>query len=82
MILKFKKTHPLAKEPYQKYSDDACYDVYAVSKKRIGLFCIKYDIGLAFETPNGHRIDLRSRSSIYKHGFIAIQFHWDSRSAI
>jgi dUTP pyrophosphatase len=68
--IKFKKLHPLAKEPYQKHSTDACFDVYATSKKRIGLFRIKYGIGLAFEISKGYRIDVKSRSSIYKTGLL------------
>ena len=47
--IKYKKTHPLAKEPYQKYDTDACFDIYAVSKEDFGDGRIKYGIGLAFD---------------------------------
>lgn len=71
MQIKYKKLHPLAKEPYQKYPTDACFDVYATSKEILeGGKIIKYGTGLAFEIPKGTRLDLRPRSSIFKTGLI------------
>jgi|SRR5690606_12815732 len=70
MKVKFKKLHPLAKEPYQKYPTDACFDVYATSMDDLGNGIIRYGIGLSFEIPEGTRLDLRPRSSIYKTGLI------------
>ena len=70
MKINFKKLNCLAKLPYKKHHNDACFDVYATSKNRIGLFKIRYGLGLAMEIPNGCRLDVKPRSSIYKTGML------------
>lgn len=49
MKVKFKKTHPDAKEPFKKYNEDFCYDLYATSCEQIAPNVYKYGLGLAFE---------------------------------
>lgn len=49
MKVKIKKTHPNAKEPFKKYKEDFCYDLYAVSCEELAPNVWKYGLGLAFE---------------------------------
>jgi deoxyuridine 5'-triphosphate nucleotidohydrolase len=70
MIIKYKKTNLLAKEPFKTYQEDSCFDVYATSIIDYGDGRIKYGIGLAFDLPQGTRLDIRSRSSIHKTGLM------------
>ena len=70
MVINYKKINSLAKEPFKTYQEDACFDVYATSIKDYGDGRIKYGIGLAFDLPQGTRLDIRSRSSIHKTGLI------------
>lgn len=49
MNIKFKKTHPNAKEPFKKYDDDFGYDLCAVDCEEIAPNVYKYRLGLAFE---------------------------------
>lgn len=48
MKVKIKKLHPDAKIPTKVHESDFCYDVYAVSRKRIGWRTWEYSIGLAW----------------------------------
>lgn len=49
MKVKIKKLDPNAKIPTQAHDKDFCYDVYAVSRKRVKWRTWEYRIGLAFE---------------------------------
>lgn len=44
MKVKFKKTHPDAKEPFKKYNEDFCYDLYATSCEQIAPNVYKYGL--------------------------------------
>lgn len=58
MKVKFKKTHPNAKEPFKKYNEDFCYDLYATSWEELAPNVYKYGLGLAFEIDRNVRQDL------------------------
>lgn len=58
MKVKFKKTHPDAKEPFKKYNEDFCYDLYATSCEQIAPNVYKYGLGLAFEIDRNVQQDL------------------------
>lgn len=49
MKVKYKKLNKLAKEPFKKYPEDFCYDLYATSREEIMPGVFKYGLGLAFE---------------------------------
>ena len=49
MKVKIKKLNSNAKIPTKAHDSDFCYDVYAISRKRIGWRTWEYGIGLAYE---------------------------------
>ena len=68
MKVKFKKTHPNAKEPFKKYNEDFCYDLYAVSCEQIAPNVYKYGLGLAFEIDKeGYTYSIKSAKKLYKN---------------
>lgn len=69
-IVKFKKIDDSAVIPTKANSNDACYDVVATSRHDFKDGRIEYGLGFALELPEGTRLDLRARSSIYKTGLI------------
>lgn len=65
MKVKFKKTHPDAKEPFKKYNEDFCYDLYAVSCEELAPNVYKYRLGLAFEIDKeGYTYSIKSTKKI------------------
>lgn len=70
MQVKIKLLNENAKVPRKAYNTDACYDVYATSRKDYGDGRIEYGLGIALEIPSGTRVDLRPRSSIHKTGLL------------
>lgn len=69
-IVKIKLLHPDAKIPIKAIDNDACYDVFAVSKEEYGDGRIKYGLGISLEIPEYTQVDVRPRSSIHKTGLI------------
>lgn len=68
MKVKFKKTHPDAKEPFKKYNEDFCYDLYATSCEQIAPNVYKYGLGLAFEIDKeGYTYSIKSAKKLYKN---------------
>lgn len=70
-ILKFEKTHELAKLPTKSHEEDAGYDVYSVENVVLKSKTNKMiDVGLKFaDIPSGYWIEPRSRSGLwFKHG--------------
>ncbi len=65
MFIKFKKMNPNATAPKRAHSDDAGYDLVAVSRE-INSDYIEYDTGIAVEIPHGHVGLMFPRSSISK----------------
>lgn len=65
MKVKFKKTHPDAKEPFKKYNEDFCYDLYAVSCEELAPNVWKYKLGLAFEIERGYEKILTDYSNVF-----------------
>lgn len=77
MIVKFKKLHPDAVNPFKTYARDFCYDVVATSKKDLGDGRVEYGLGFALQfkdvcNEDGviYSFDFRARSSIHKTGLI------------
>lgn len=71
--VKIKKTHESAVIPTYGTSGSACFDLTAISMKHIeesGYGYIEYDLGLAFQIPEGHVGLIYPRSSISKTGMI------------
>jgi dUTP pyrophosphatase len=68
--IKVKLLNENSKLPKRFIDNDACYDVYAVSKNDLGDGRIEYGLGLAFEIPENTQLDFRPRSSIHKTGLI------------
>ena len=74
--VKVKKLDPNAKLPVKAHEKDFCYDVVAVSRKRVGWRTWEYKLGLAFEIERNPflanlanvSLDFRPRSSVYKTG--------------
>lgn len=68
MKVKFKKTHPDAKEPFKKYNEDFCYDLYAVSCEELAPNVWKYKLGLAFEIDKeGYTYSIKGAKKLYKN---------------
>lgn len=67
MQIKVKKTHPNAVMPIRGSAGAAGFDLTAVSVKRAADLYI-YDIGLAFEIPEGYFASIFPRSSIFFTG--------------
>lgn len=59
-----------AKAPFRKHSNDAGFDLYALSVEHLGNDVYKYHLGISFEMPYGIWGDVRPRSSVYKTGLI------------
>lgn len=73
MIIKFKKLHKDAKVPQKVHPNDACFDVYATSRKDLGDGRIEYGLGFALQPEDLQaygQFDLRPRSSIHKTGLL------------
>lgn len=76
MRVKIKKTHPDAVIPFKTYDRDFCYDLTAVTEEEIAPGVWKYGFGLAMqieglcENEIINSIDIRPRSSVWKHGMI------------
>jgi dUTP pyrophosphatase len=72
MILKIKKMSEYAVIPsYAHVGEDACFDLTAVSKNiNYEKNTVAYDIGLAFEIPEGYVGLIFPRSSVCKKGLI------------
>lgn len=73
-VLKFKKTHELAKLPTKNHESDTGYDVYSVEDKIIparGSSVV--EVGLKFAAiPEGYWVKVESRSGLgFKHGIFA-----------
>jgi len=73
-VLKFEKTHNLAKLPTKNHESDTGYDVYSVEDKTIpARGSAVVDVGLKFaDMPEGYWIKVESRSGLgFKHGITA-----------
>jgi len=73
-ILKFEKTHELAKLPTKNHENDTGYDVYSVENKVIpARGSAVVNVGLKFASiPEGYWIKVESRSGLgFKHGIHA-----------
>lgn len=73
-VLKFKKTHELAKLPTKNHDSDTGYDVYSIEDKIIpakGSAIV--EVGLKFASiPEGYWVKVESRSGLgFKHGIMA-----------
>lgn len=64
--LKFRKTHPLAKDPHYATPGSAAFDIYAAYEEKTVSHGREFNTGLEFEVPEGHVLLLFSRSG---HGF-------------
>lgn len=73
-ILKFEKTHDLAKLPTKNHESDTGYDVYSVEDKVIparGSAIVNVGLKFAY-IPDGYWIKVESRSGLgFKHGVSA-----------
>lgn len=85
MKLKIQTLHPSAKVPCYATDGAACFDLHAVIETEDGLEEIfpgqwlKVRTGLAFETPEGHMLQIRSRSGLaFKQGITAFHGTVDS----
>lgn len=65
-VIRFKKLHPDAKEPYQATPGSAGFDLTAVTKIIDEKMLFHYGTGIAVEIPAGHVGLVFPRSSIYK----------------
>lgn len=63
MQIKYRLSHPNAKEPYKKHSQDACFDLYA-TEANTGSEWVEYRTGVHFEIPTGMVGLVYPRSSI------------------
>jgi len=73
-VLKFKKTHDLAKLPTKNNESDTGYDVYSVEDKVIpARGSAVVEVGLKFASiPEGYWIKVESRSGLgFKHGIMS-----------
>ena len=76
MKVKIVKTHPDAVIPFKTYDRDFCYDLVAVTEEEIAPCVWKYGFGLAMQIEDKSQaevinsIDIRPRSSVWKHGMI------------
>ena len=53
MKIKIKKLNQDAKIPFKTYDSDFCYDVVAISRKKVAKHVYEYGLGLAFEIERG-----------------------------
>lgn len=73
-VLKFEKTHELAKLPTKNHETDTGYDVYSVSDVVIPAKSSNVvPVGLKFaDIPEGYWVKVESRSGLgFKHGILA-----------
>lgn len=73
-VLKFEKTHDLAKLPTKNHESDTGYDVYSVEDKLIpARGSAVVGVGLKFaDIPEGYWVKVESRSGLgFKHGITA-----------
>ena len=73
-VLKFEKTHDLAKLPTKNHESDTGYDVYSIEDKTIpSRGSAVVGVGLKFASiPEGYWIKVESRSGLgFKHGIMA-----------
>lgn len=73
-VLKFEKTHDLAKLPTKNHESDTGYDVYSIEDKIIpakGSNIVGVGLKFAF-IPDGYWVKVESRSGLgFKHGILA-----------
>ena len=73
-VLKFEKTHELAKLPSKNHESDTGYDVYSIEDKIIPARSSNVvGVGLKFASiPEGYWVKVESRSGLgFKHGIMA-----------
>lgn len=73
-VLKFEKTHDLAKLPTKNHESDTGYDVYSVEDRTIpARGSAVVGVGLKFaDIPEGYWVKVESRSGLgFKHGITA-----------
>jgi dUTP pyrophosphatase len=73
-VLKFEKTHDLAKLPTKNHESDTGYDVYSIEDKIIpakGSAVVAVGLKFAY-IPEGYWVKVESRSGLgFKHGILA-----------
>jgi dUTP pyrophosphatase len=73
-VLKFEKTHDLAKLPTKNHESDTGYDVYSIEDKIIpakGSAVVTVGLKFAY-IPEGYWVKVESRSGLgFKHGILA-----------
>lgn len=73
MELKYKLMHEDAKAPFKKHDNDAGFDLCAVEEVVIEPGETKIvKLGVGFDIPEGHMLQLCARSSISKKGLIIV----------
>jgi deoxyuridine 5'-triphosphate nucleotidohydrolase len=73
-VLKFEKTHELAKLPTKNHESDTGYDVYSIEDKVVpARSSAVVGVGLKFaDIPEGYWVKVESRSGLgFKHGITA-----------
>jgi deoxyuridine 5'-triphosphate nucleotidohydrolase len=73
-VLKFEKTHELAKLPTKNHESDTGYDVYSIEDKIVpARSSAVVSVGLKFaDIPEGYWVKVESRSGLgFKHGITA-----------
>jgi deoxyuridine 5'-triphosphate nucleotidohydrolase len=73
-VLKFEKTHELAKLPTKNHESDTGYDVYSIEDKTVpSRSSAVVGVGLKFaDIPEGYWVKVESRSGLgFKHGITA-----------
>jgi len=73
-VLKFEKTHELAKLPTKNHESDTGYDVYSIEDKTVpARSSTVVGVGLKFaDIPEGYWVKVESRSGLgFKHGITA-----------
>jgi len=73
-VLKFEKTHELAKLPSKNHESDTGYDIYSIEDMLIpALSSVVVGAGLKFASiPEGYWVKVESRSGLgFKHGIMA-----------
>ena len=73
-VLKFEKTHELAKLPTKNNTSDTGYDVYSIESKVVpAKGSVNINVGLKFaDIPEGYWVKVESRSGLgIKHGIFA-----------
>ena len=65
-----KKLFSEARIPRKAHDDDAGWDLYANSIRKVGFLRYEYGSGIAIEMPKGYEAQVRARSSIFTTGFI------------